>query len=156
MKDIHVEPRLVPYTVDPLFQRANVVIDDVDNPGAAPPIQVTGTLDQVIEYMPAVIINVTLCPLLKVRAVGVLDAPSVHICMVPLAGLISTLAASVIVNTRSMMLAPSARLPLNPSPPVTTMAPVVELVLTVEDSTNKLVDATIVVAATLDAVTNPV
>ena len=156
MKIIHVEPRLVPYMFAPLFQRASVVIDDVDKPGAEPPIQITGTLDQVIEYMPAVIINVTLWPLLKVAAVGVLDEANVHICIVPLAGLISTLTPSVIVNTRSMMLAPSARLPPTPTPPVTITAPVVALVLTAEDSTDTVPPTTKVVEETLAAVTNPV
>ena len=141
--------------VDPLFQRANVVIDDVDKPGAAPPIQVTATLDQVMEYIPAVIINVTLCPLLKLRAVGVLDAPSVHICIVPFVGSMSTVGPSVIVNTRSITLAPSAKLPLRPTPPVTTNAPVVALVLIDEDRTDTVPVATKTVDATLAAVTTP-
>ena len=72
--------------------------------GALPPIQVGETLDQVMAYaVPSSTIRVTLWPSANEDAVGVLFAPSVHVWIPPLAGLISTDAPSVMAKTVSLM-----------------------------------------------------
>jgi len=60
--------------VEPIFQSSILVVTEVDKVGAEPPIQVTGTLDQVIVFAPAVICNDKLAPVVHVPAVGV-DEP---------------------------------------------------------------------------------
>jgi hypothetical protein len=52
--------------------------------------------------VPSAIINVMLWPLPKLAAVGVRLAPKVHVWIVPLAGLMSTDAPSVMANTVSV------------------------------------------------------